>query len=97
MLPGIKGEGAVESQISSAVNASFSARFSGSFQAAKVVLIFSFSKSVVVFTFYLRAMPPESEKPKSEDSGLIKCPKCGHEFYFAPSWIKASTVIGCPL
>jgi len=37
-----------------------------------------------------------SEKAKTEDSGLIKCPKCGHEFKCDPGWIKASAVVGCP-
>jgi len=41
-------------------------------------------------------MPNDSVEPKSEDSGLIKCPKCGHEFYCDPSWQKASITIGCP-
>jgi ribosomal protein S27E len=41
-------------------------------------------------------MPSNPEKPKSEYSGLIKCPKCGHEFQYDPGWKKASNVIGCP-
>ena len=41
-------------------------------------------------------MPNDSEKPKSEGTAFIKCPKCGHEFYCDPGWIKTSVNVGCP-
>ncbi len=36
--------------------------------------------------------PPE----KIPGESAVKCPKCGHEFYCDPGWIKASAMSGCP-
>jgi hypothetical protein len=41
-------------------------------------------------------MPPDAEKQKNEHSGLVKCPKCGHEFHCKPGWQKVSITVGCP-
>jgi predicted RNA-binding Zn-ribbon protein involved in translation (DUF1610 family) len=36
------------------------------------------------------------EKSEQNEQGIIKCPKCGHEFAYSPGWLKVSIVVGCP-
>ncbi|MGA2240664.1 MAG: hypothetical protein ABSH11_01305 [Verrucomicrobiota bacterium] len=39
-----------------------------------------------------------AEPTAKPDNGTatVKCPKCGHKFYYDPGWIKVSVTVGCP-